>query len=204
MVKSKICEIGYRLYSHELICGYEGNISLRVSNSEIWATPSGVCKGFLTEDMLVCVDINGVLLNNKKPSSEIKMHLKVYQERHDIMAVVHAHPVYAGAYAAAGKALDRYYMTENIITLGKVPLAKYAAPSTEEVPDSVAPFLKDYRAVLLANHGALTWGKTLDEAYFLMESVETAAKIGFLAEILKAEEIPAEKAAKLKNILGAK
>jgi L-fuculose-phosphate aldolase len=204
MIKEKICEIGQRLYSRELICGYEGNISIRVSNSEIWTTPSGVCKGFLTPDMLVCVDINGISLNGKKPSSEIKMHLRVYRERADVMAAVHAHPIYAGAYAAAGKALDKYYMTENVITLGAVPLAEYAAPSTDEVPDSIVPFLANHRAVLLANHGALTWGKTLDEAYFLMENVEAAAKTAFLAEILDAKEIPAEKVDKLKKILGAK
>ncbi|MDR2884742.1 MAG: class II aldolase/adducin family protein [Deferribacteraceae bacterium] len=188
-IKEEICEIGRRMYAKELICGYEGNISVRVSDNEIWTTPTGVCKGFLTPDMLVCVDINGTPIDNKKPSSELKMHLRVYRERADVQAVVHAHPTYATAFAAAGKALDKFYLTENIITLGEIYVAPYATPSTEEVPDSIAPFLKGCKAVLLANHGALTWAKTLQDAYFLMESVESAAKTTFITEQLGAKEI---------------
>jgi len=171
--KKMICEIGRRVYAKSFVAANDGNISVKTGPNAIWATPTGVSKGFMTPDMLVKVDLNGKVLAGKlKPSSEIKMHLRVYKENPNVNAVVHAHPQAATAYAIAGIGLDQAYSPEGVILLGKVPVAPYATPGTFEVPDSIAPFCKDYNAVLLANHGALTWGKDITEAYFRMESLE--------------------------------
>ncbi|MGM1022419.1 MAG: class II aldolase/adducin family protein [Bacillota bacterium] len=171
--KEMICEIGRRVYNKNFVAANDGNISIKVGSNEIWATPTGVSKGFMTPDMLVKVDLTGKVLDGKlKPSSELKMHLRVYLENEETTAVVHAHPQAATAYAMAGVALDHAYSPEGVILLGKVPVSPYAAPGTQEVPDSIAPFCKDYNAVLLANHGALTWGRDAIEAYYRMESLE--------------------------------
>lgn len=201
--KDLIVEIGRLMYDRGLLSACDGNISVRLNDNEIWTTPSGVCKGMMDSEMLVRTDISGNVIEGGKPSSELKMHLQVYCSRPDIFAVVHAHPVYACAFASSGKALDKNYFTENIITLGEVPLAEYATPSTEEVAKSVEPYLKDYKALLLAHHGALSWGKDLPEAYFLMESLENTAKSTFIAEQTgSAREIAPDKVAYLKKIMG--
>ena len=177
----EICKTGRMMYAKGLVCACEGNISVRTGDNEIWATPSGVRKGMLTPEMLVKTDMNGNTARGR-PSSELKMHLRVYQELSHIKAVVHAHPTYACVYAIRGVPLDKTYLTESVITLGAVPVAPYATPSTDEVPESVAQFLHTHKAVLLANHGALTWGESLSEAYFMMESLESTAKIAYLTE----------------------
>lgn len=194
-IKKEICDIGKRMYEREFVAANDGNISVRISDTKILTTPTGVSKGFMTPDMIATVDIHGnILSKNLQPSSEIKMHLKVYQERSDIYAVVHAHPITATAYSICGTPFDKPYMPELVVNLGVVPIAPYATPSTEEVPNSIEPFLKDYNAVLLSNHGALTWGKNLLDAYFKMESLEFAAKIITTANIIgKPQYIPSEK-----------
>jgi L-fuculose-phosphate aldolase len=175
--KKMICEIGRRTYDKSFVAANDGNISLKVGPNAIWATPTGVSKGFMTPDMLVKLDLTGKVLAGKyKPSSEIKMHLRVYNENPDVGAVVHAHPQAATAYAIAGIELNEAYSPEGVIILGNVPVAPYATPGSQEVPDSIAPYCKDYNAVLLANHGALTWGKDIIEAYFRMESLEHYAQ----------------------------
>ena len=118
-----------------------------------------------------------VLEGNSKPSSEIKMHLRVYRENPDLKAVTHAHPPISTAFAVAGISLDRPILTEGVLNLGVVPVAKYATPGTEEVPDSIAPFVREYNAVLLANHGALSWGGDVYEAFYRLESVEYYASL---------------------------
>ncbi|AKL93865.1 L-fuculose phosphate aldolase FucA [Clostridium aceticum] len=194
-MKEEICEIGKRMYDREFVAANDGNISLRVSENEIWTTPTGVSKGFMTPDMLVKVDLEGqVLEGDSKPSSELKMHLKVYQERPDVKAVVHAHPLTATALAVAGIPLDKALLPEAIITLGVVPIAKYATPSTQEVPESIASYLKDHNAVLLANHGALTWGRNLLEAYYRMETLEFYSKMILTTKMLgQANELSHDK-----------
>lgn len=171
--KKAICEIGKRMYAKGFVAANDGNISVKCSPNTIWATPTGVSKGYMTPDMLVKLDLNGKVIAGKyKPSSEIKMHLRVYRENPEVQAVVHAHPPVATSYAIAGIQLDRAVCPEAVVLLGNVPVAPYATPGTEEVPESVAPYCKDYNAVLLANHGALTWGKNAFEAYFRLESLE--------------------------------
>ncbi|GAB7140201.1 aldolase [Deferribacterales bacterium RsTz2092] len=202
-LKDKICEIGKRLYDKGLLVAYDGNISARISD-EVWTTPSGVCKGYLTPEMLVCTDLSGKVLVGDNPSSELKMHLMVYAKS-NALAVVHSHPPYATAYASAHIALNRYILVETITSLGVVPLAEYATPSTDEVPASIAPLIAGHKAILLANHGALSWGTSLDEAYFTMESLELSAKTQFLAHLLgRGKDIPDEKVSFLKELLARK
>ena len=183
--KAAILEIGKRMYDRRYVAANDGNISVKTGDNRVWVTPTGVSKGFMTEDMLVCLDLDGNHLEGTgKASSETKMHLRVYKENPEVKAVVHAHPVTATAFAAARIPLDKAVMIETVIGLGVVPVANYALPGTQEVPDSIAPFCRDYNAVLLANHGALTWGKTPIEAYYRMESLECSAevmlKLGYL------------------------
>lgn len=185
--KKWICEIGRRMYARNFVAANDGNISVRTGPNAVWATPTGVSKGFLTPDMLVKLDLDGnVLAGKNKPSSEIRMHLRVYRENPEVRAVVHAHPIAATSYAIAGIDLDQALSSEAVVLLGKVPVAPYATPGTNEVAEAIAPYCKDYNAVLLANHGALTWGRDPQEAYFRMESLEHYAQMSlFTNEVLK-------------------
>ena len=132
----------------------------------------------MTADMMVKMDLSGkVISGNLKPSSEVKMHLRVYNENPEVNAVVHAHPPVATSFAIAGISLDKPVLPEAIVLLGNVPVAPYALPGTQEVPDSIAPYCKTHNTVLLANHGALTWGRILMEAHFRLESLEHYATI---------------------------
>lgn len=176
--REMICEIGRRVYNRNYVAANDGNISVKVGPNEIWTTPTGVSKGYMRPEMMVKVDLSGkVLSGNMKPSSEVKMHLRVYNENPEVNAVVHAHPPVATSFAIAGISLDKPVLPEAIVLLGNVPVAPYALPGTQEVPDSIAPYCKTHNAVLLANHGALTWGRDLMEAYFRMESLEHYATI---------------------------
>lgn len=176
--KKAILDIGRRMYEKGFVASNDGNISCKVGPNTIWTTPTGVSKGFMTQDMLVKMDLNGkVLMGRWKPSSEVKMHLRVYKENPDVQAVTHAHPLVATSFAIAGISLDAAILTEAVLGLGSIPVAKYATPGTEEVPDSIAPFVKSHNGVLLANHGALTWGKDIHQAFYRLESIEYYATI---------------------------
>ena len=176
--KKAILDIGRRMYAKGFVASNDGNISCRVGPNTIWTTPTGVSKGFMTQDMLVKMDLDGkVLMGRLKPSSEIKMHLRVYQENPRLQAVTHAHPPMATCFAIAGQPLDAAILTEAILSLGTIPVARYATPGTQEVPDSIAPFVNHYNGVLLANHGALTWGDDIYQAFYRLESVEYYATI---------------------------
>lgn len=175
--KRTIVEIGRRMYEKGFVSANDGNISILVEENVLWTTPTMVSKGFMTEDMLVKVDLDSNRLEGECcPSSELKMHLRVYQENPAVRAVTHAHPPYSTAFAIANIPLEEPFLAEAVTNLGKVPVASYAVPGTQQVPDSVAPYCKDYHAVLLQNHGALTWGKTPLEAYYRLESLEFYAR----------------------------
>ncbi|MFT4105756.1 MAG: class II aldolase/adducin family protein [Lacrimispora sp.] len=176
--KKAILDIGRRMYEKGFVASNDGNISCKVGPNTIWTTPTGVSKGFMTQDMLVKMDINGkVLMGKWRPSSEVKMHLRVYKENPDVQAVTHAHPLVATSFAIAGISLDAAVLTEAVMGLGSIPVAKYATPGTDEVPDSIAPFVNTHNGVLLANHGALTWGKDIYQAFYRLESIEYYATI---------------------------
>ena len=183
-IKKQMCEIGKRIYNRGMVAANDGNISVKISENEFLCTPTGISKGFMTPEFICKVDIDGnILFANKgfKPSSEIKMHLRVYKERPDVKSVVHAHPMYATGFAIAGRPLTQPIMPEAVIALGCVPIAKYGTPSTEEIPDAVSEYLQYFDAVLLENHGALTYGPDLMGAYFKMESLEFYAKLMFIS-----------------------
>lgn len=185
IIKREICDIGRRIYENKFIAANDGNISVKVSDNEYYCTPTRVSKGYMTPDMIIKVDGECNVLDGKlKPSSEMKMHLKVYAERPDVKSVVHAHPPFATAFAVANKPLDRFILPEAVIFLGSVPVCKYGTPSTDEIPESLAPYIQEHDAFLLQNHGALTVGDSLMEAYFAMESLEYYAKLSFLTQLL--------------------
>lgn len=201
--REMICEVGRRMYNRNYVAANDGNISVKVSPNEIWTTPTGVSKGFMTPDMMVKMDLSGNVLSGKlKPSSEVKMHLKVYNENSEVHGVVHAHPQVATSFAVAGISLNQPVLPEAIVLLGNVPVAPYALPGTQEVPDSIAPYCKTHNAVLLANHGALTWGRDLMEAYFRMESLEHCAAILMYSNhiLKKSNELNTSQVADLINI----
>jgi len=201
-IKKEICEIGRRIYQNGFVAANDGNITVKISDNEFWATPTGVSKGYMTPDMLIKVDGNGKVLEGTwKPSSELKMHLRVYKERPDVRSVVHAHPPTATGFAIAHIPLDKYTMPEAIISLGSVPIAPYGTPSTDEIPDAVSKYLQNYDAVLLENHGALTVGADLMTAYFKMESLEFYAKLTLVARQLGGEkELSCENLEKLMEV----
>ena len=176
--KQNILEIGRRMYAKNFVASNDGNISCKVSENTLWCTPTGVSKGFMTDDMLVLMDTDGnVIRGNYKPSSEMKMHLRVYKENPNVKAVVHAHPPAATSYAIAGLPLNRAILTESVMGIGEIPLAPYAMPGTEEVPNSIAPFVNTHNGCLLANHGALTWAGDVMTAWMRMESIEYYALV---------------------------
>lgn len=201
-IKREICEIGKRIYTKGFVAANDGNITVKVNDNEFWATPTGVSKGYMTPDMLIKVDANGKVLEGTwKPSSELKMHLRVYKERPDVRAVVHAHPPTATGFAIARIPLEKYTMPEAVIFLGTVPIAEYGTPSTDEIPDAVSKYLINHDAVLLENHGALTVGHDLTAAYFKMETLEFFAKISLVARQLGGEkELSCEQVGKLMEI----
>lgn len=205
ILREEICEIGQRMYARRMVAANDGNISVRLSEEEILCTPTGVSKGFMKPEQLCKVDLTGNVLTMADgfgPSSEVKMHLQVYQKRPDISAVVHAHPIFATGFAVMGRALDIPIMPEVIVNFGKVPLAPYGTPSTAEIPDAIEPYLMDYQAILLESHGALTWAKDLQTAYMKMESVEFYAELLYRTTQLGGpRELSAEKLARLREVI---
>ena len=177
-LKEDICEVGRRLYQHGYIAAMEGNVSIRLSEEEVLSMPAGVCKGYLTPDMIVSCDFAGKRIDGTlRVSTEIEMHLTVYRARPDVRAVVHAHPPKATAFAVAGVPLDRAVLAEVVVTLGCIPLAEYGTPSTKELADSVDRLIRTSDGLLLSNHGVLTVGKEVLEAYYKLEVVEHFAEI---------------------------
>ena len=186
-IKQQICEIGKRIYDRGMVANNDGNISVKIGPDEFLCTPTGVSKGFMTPEFICKVDRNGkVIQANKgfKPSSEIKMHMRVYKERPDVNSVVHAHPMYATSFAIAGIPLTEPIMPEAVIALGCVPIAEYGTPSTEEIPDAVSKYVQHYDAVLLENHGALSYSDSLINAYYKMESLEFYAQLLYQSRLL--------------------
>jgi L-fuculose-phosphate aldolase len=174
-----ILDVGRRMYEKNFVAANDGNISLRVSGDAVWATPTGVSKGFMKEKDLVKMKLDGSILKAGflKPSSEIKMHLRVYNENPGVGGVTHAHPPVCTSFAIAGLGLDSAIYPEALVTLGVVPCVHYETPGSQGIPDSIAPYCRSHNAVLLSNHGALSWGKDLTEAWYRLESMENYALI---------------------------
>ena len=181
--KKAIIDIGQRMYVRNFVAANDGNISVKTGENEVWATPTGVSKGFMKKKMLVKVDLDGNLLEGTyKPSSELKMHLRAYRENPDIRGVCHAHPPICTCFAIAGIPLDTPVLAEAVITLGDVPIAPYAELGSKEVPEVIAPYCHTHNGILLANHGSVTWAEDVYTAYYRLESMEYYANILLITE----------------------
>ncbi|RMD49759.1 MAG: class II aldolase/adducin family protein [Ignavibacteria bacterium] len=192
----------HKVYEKEFVSAYDGNLSLRTKQNTILITRSAVCKGDVTPEDILEIDLSGKLISGQgKITTEVKIHLLAYQHRTDINAVVHTHPPFATAFAAIGERIDRPVFPEVILSLGKIPLCKYGTPSTNELPDSMKPHIDYAWAMLLENHGAVTFGKNIEDAYYKTEKLEHAAKTLFIARALGREKaLPHTKLRELYNI----
>src|SRR5215471_3850615 len=202
-LRQQIVEIGRRIYELGFVAASDGNVSARLDDGNIITTPTMVCKGRMTEDMLVLVNIDGEKLrkDERNPSSEFSMHREIYRLRPDVHAVVHAHPPFGTGFAVAIVALDKPLLSEVILTLGCVPLTGYGTPSTRELSDSLVPFIPPNDALLLANHGAVAYGPDLEMAYARMETLEHFAKITLIARLVgQPSELPPDAIAKLLDV----
>ncbi len=203
-LRADIVEIGRRMYARGYTASNDGNISVRIGPDRLLMTPKSVCKGFMTPDMMCVTDLAGKkIAGDRDPSSEALMHLEVYRQRPDVNAVVHAHPPTATGFAVAGIPLDRAVLAEVLTTLGSIPLAEYATPSTAELPEAVRKYIKAHDGMLLANHGALTVGTDLYSAYYKMETIEHFAHISLVARMLGRENlISREEVKRLQELRG--
>src|SRR6187401_2948629 len=192
------------MYARAYTASNDGNISVRLGSDRLLMTPKSVCKGFMTPDMMCITDLHGKKLEgHRDPSSEMLMHLEVYRQRRDVQAVVHAHPPTATGFAVAGIPLDKAVLAEVLTTLGSIPIAEYATPSTKELPAAVGKYIRAHDGMLLANHGALTVGPDVMAAYFKMETIEHFAKISLVARLLGRENLIArEEVERLQGLRG--
>jgi len=183
-----LIEVCKRMYQKGFVASNDGNVSIRISDKEILATPTGMSKGDISSDQLIKVNMKGELIDGyMKPSSELKLHIRAYEARPDIKSVVHAHPPISTGFAVAGIALDQMAIPEVIATLGTVPLAPYATPSTLELAHSIDKFVDKCNAILLSNHGVVAVGTDVYSAYYTLERVEHSAYIIWVAKSLGGE-----------------
>ncbi len=184
-LRRDIVEVGRLVWQKGWVAANDGNISIRLDPERVLCTPTGVSKGMMHPDDLIIVDMQGNKIEGRKErTSEIAMHLTIYNLRPDVRAVVHAHPPVATGFAAAGRPLTLALLPEVIIGLGCVPLAEYGLPGTPELTEPMLPYIPKYDAILMANHGAVCYGEDVYKAYFRMETVEHFARISLVAELL--------------------
>ncbi len=192
-LRELIVEIGKRVWQRGMASANSGNISARLDGDTVIITPTLVSKGFMLPRQLLAVNLEGEVLRGEGyPTTETPMHLRLYREREDIGGVVHAHPPVATAFAVAGKPLDLHLIPEAVIFLGEVPLVPFHPPGSPELAEAIVPYLADYDAVLLENHGVLCWGSDVEQAYHRLETVEFCAQVTFTSQQLGgARELPA-------------
>lgn len=188
--RQELCAYGHRLWQRGWVAANDGNLSMRLPDGNLLVTPTGVSKGDLTPEMLLVCDLSGKLLEENphyRPSSETKMHLRIYQERPDVGGVCHAHSPAATAFACARRPINAPILGESIMMLGpEVPVADYGRTGSQALPDAVARLLHREHccAILLSNHGAVTFEKDLKTAYWRMETLELTAQIHLNAQLL--------------------
>ena len=192
-------------YEKGFLSGASGNLSIRLNSSQILITPSGISKGRLLQKELIRYDIEKdkpLGKSGHKPSSEIRMHTFIYQHRKDVNAVLHAHPVYAVALSVAGISLEKAILPESVFALGSIVTCPYATPTTLDVVDSIKPsILAGHQAMILARHGSITLGKTMEEAYLCLETLEHVAKVTAVAHSIgKITALPKKEIQKIKKI----
>ncbi len=201
--RNQILEICKRLYGQGWLAACDGNVSLRMSDEKILVTPSARPKAYISADEIAVVNLAGDIISGK-PSSEVKMHLAVYRNAEKAKAVVHSHPPVSTAWTIANPEMDELpcnSCSELILALGKVPFVPYARPGTKTMGDNLVPFLPKRRVLVLRNHGALTWGEDIEEAYFGTERLEHAAKLLMYAKNIGGiPELPAKEIAELEAL----
>ncbi len=183
--RDDIVQIGRLVFEKGWVAANDGNISIRLDSERILATPTGMCKGMMQPDDLIVIDRKGHKISGRREkTTEINMHLAIYELRPDIQAVVHAHPPVATGFATAGRALNLALLPEVIVSFGCIPLAAYGLPGTPELVEPMRPLIPKHDALLMANHGAVCYGEDVFQGYFRMETVEHSARIQLVAELL--------------------
>ena len=175
VVREQICDVCHKMWQLGWVAANDGNVSVRIDEDTIIATPTGISKSFITPEKLVKLNLKGEIIEAQdgyRPSSEIKMHIRCYEEREDVNAVVRAHPPIATGFALAHVPLDTYSLIESAIVVGAIPITPFGVPSTMEVPDAITPYSPEHDVMLLENHGALTVGSDVITAYYRMETLE--------------------------------
>ena len=184
-IREQMCEIGRRVYAKGFAAANDGNISYRLDEGRVLCTPTRVSKGFMKPDDLCVVDLDGKqLAGNRKRSSEILLHLTIMKARPDVRSCVHCHPPYATAFAVAHEPVPKCILPEFEVFLGEVAIAPYETPGTQAFAETVLPFVKDTDTILLANHGTITYGSDLEDAYFKTEIIDAYCRIIMLAKQL--------------------
>jgi L-fuculose-phosphate aldolase len=184
-LKELICEIGRRVYQKGFAAANDGNLSIRVGENEVLCSPTMICKGYMTPDDICAVDLAGnQIAGKKKRTSEILLHLSIMKAREDVKAVVHCHPPHATAFAIAGEPIPQCILPEVEVFMGEIPIAPYETPGTQKFADTVLPFLKGTSCIILKNHGTVSFGKTLEEAFWKTEILDSYCRILMLARQL--------------------
>ena len=184
-LKEEICEIGRRVYDKGFAAANDGNISIRVGDNEVLCSPTMICKGFMKPEDICAVDLEGEQIAGKrKRTSEVLLHLNIMKHRPDVKAVVHCHPPHATAFAVAGEPIPQCILPEVEVFMGEVPIAPYETPGDQNFAETVTPFLKSTNTIILKNHGVVSFGKTLEEAYWKTEILDAYCKILLLAKQL--------------------
>jgi L-fuculose-phosphate aldolase len=185
----EIVQLGRMLHQNGFVAATDGNLSVRLDERRLLVTPTCISKGWMRNSDMVIVDMEGKRLAGKRRvSSEIGMHLLIYRMRPDVQGIVHAHPPTATGFAASGYDLNRPLVCEVVVGLGSIPLARYGTPGTPELTDALEPLVPNHDAILMANHGVVTFGSSLECAYMKMETVEHFAKIALVAHLLGNEQ----------------
>ncbi|MCL6480188.1 MAG: class II aldolase/adducin family protein [Firmicutes bacterium] len=180
-----ICLVGRWIHERGFVAATDGNISVRLDPQRVLTSPTGISKGMMLPEDLVVTDMKGRKLSGRRnPSSELAMHLLIYQRRPDVHAVLHAHPPTATGYAAAGIPLNKALISEVVLALGCIPVARYGTPGTPELTEALEPYVASYDAILMANHGVVTCGPDLLSAFFRMETTEHFARVALVTELL--------------------
>jgi len=184
-LKEQICEIGRRIYNRGFAAANDGNITIRLNDKEVLCTPTMVSKGYMKPDDVCKVDYDGKQLAGKrKRTSEVLLHLAVYKHRPDVRAVVHCHPPHATAFAVAREPIPKCILPEVEVFLGEVPMAMYETPGTQKFAETIVPYVKDCNTIILANHGTVSFGPDLENAYFNTEIIDAYCRILILARQL--------------------
>jgi L-fuculose-phosphate aldolase len=202
--RADVIHVCHRMYQRGFVAANDGNVSARLPDDRVLVTPAGRSKGFLAEEDLIVIDLEGRVLEGRaKPSSEYRMHTALYRARPDVHGMAHAHPVTATGFAVAGIPLANPVLPEIIVTLGSIPIAPYGCPGTPELPEKILPLAERHDAFLLENHGVLTLGPTVIDAYHRLEAVEQFARISLVARLLGGERpLPEERVRELVNLRG--